>query len=345
MECFVRFVEIFIRPKPKIPLAPISFPSTGFEVIRNHGYVTLKVFAKDEKDSNEFDIYNALSIGSHRHPGYPYVRKALETITISRAGRDHQCLVQTPLWDSFGGILNRSPTQKLTEGVLKVGLRDLLSGLDYLHSECKLIHTDMKVDNVLVELDDDTVFESFTKAELEHPSPRKFVDGTTVYASRSFGTPEDFGNVVLGDFGSTVSGAERQAKRVQPNVYRAPEVMLNVDWSYPIDIWNVLHGNDPDGSGYKTRAHLAEVIGLLGPPPLDLLKKGTCSHLYFDEDGNWIAGIPIPELSLEKSEENYQGEVKEEFLRFMRKMLQWRPEDRKTAKELLEDSWLQSPLF
>lgn len=45
-------------------------------------------------------------------------------------------------------------------------------------------------------------------------------------------------------------------------------------------------------------------------------------------------------MSLEQSEEFLEGENKEKFMIFMRKMLQWRPEDRKTAKELLDDGWL-----
>jgi len=48
---------------------------------------------------------------------------------------------------------------------------------------------------------------------------------------------------------------------------------------------HLFYGNDPDGSGYKTRAHLAEVVGLLGPPPLDLLKRGFRSKEFFDEEG------------------------------------------------------------
>ena len=59
--------------------------------------------------------------------------------------------------------------------------------------------------------------------------------------------------------------------------------------------------------------------------------------------GQWKAGIPIPEgLSLEASEENLDGSSKETFLNFVRGMLQWRPEDRKTAKQLLDDPWFRS---
>lgn len=82
---------------------------------------------------------------------------------------------------------------------------------------------------------------------------------------------------------------------------RSPEVMIKAAWSYPIDIWNVgamiwdvfegghlFHGQDPTDKGYTTRAHLAEVIGLLEPPPLDLLERGVRSREFFSEDGNFF---------------------------------------------------------
>ena len=49
----------------------------------------------------------------------------------------------------------------------------------------------------------------------------------------------------------------------------------------------MFYGNDPDGKGYSTRAHLAEVVGTLGPPPLDLLKRGKRSQEFFTEDGTY----------------------------------------------------------
>lgn len=51
--------------------------------------------------------------------------------------------------------------------------------------------------------------------------------------------------------------------------------------------------------------------------------------------------MEIPQdTSLEKLEERLEGENKVMFLNFMQSMLQWRPEDRKTAKELFDDPWL-----
>lgn len=123
----------------------------------------------------------------------------------------------------------------------------------------------------------------------------------------------------------------------------------------------MFYGNDPDGSGYKTRAHLAKVVALLGPPPLELLKQGSRSHEFFSDDGQyrfisclsrilinilgeWKADVPISENSLEKLEQNVKGEQKAEFVRFMKLMLQWKPDDRKTAAQLLGDPWLKGVL-
>ena len=47
----------------------------------------------------------------------------------------------------------------------------------------------------------------------------------------------------------------------------------------------MFHGNDPNGKGYSTRAHLAELIGILGPLLTDMLKRGIRSHEFFNEDG------------------------------------------------------------
>lgn len=47
----------------------------------------------------------------------------------------------------------------------------------------------------------------------------------------------------------------------------------------------MFNDNEPDGKGYSTRAHLAEIVGALGLPPLCLLKRGKRSHEFFTEDG------------------------------------------------------------
>ncbi|KAL4914955.1 kinase-like domain-containing protein [Aspergillus aurantiobrunneus] len=315
--------------------------------LEGHQYVTLKIYTRDEDNQED-----------PQHPGYAHIRKALDIFMIPRSSGYHPCLVQKPMWESFRDLLYRNPNHRFTEDLLKAGLMQIFLALDYLHTECKLVHTDIKSDNILQAIEDKSILESFAQAEMKNPSPRKIVNGLPVYASRRFDLPKVFGRAVLSDFGSAVHGDERRNHDAQPNIYRSPEVMLKTDWSYPVDIWNVgvmvwdlfegrhlFYGNDPDGKGYSTRAHLAEVMGVLGPPPLDMLQRGKRSNEFFTNDGKWKQDIGIPTgVSLELSEEFLGGRNKEMFLAFMRGMLQWRPEDRKTAKDLLQDPWLNDQI-
>ena len=60
--------------------------------------------------------------------------------------------------------------------------------------------------------------------------------------------------------------------------------------------------------------------------------------------GDYAGGIPLPEcLPLEKRETTLENERedREAFLRLMKKMLQWDPDKRSSAKELIEDEWIQ----
>lgn len=98
---------------------------------------------------------------------------------------------------------------------------------------------DIKADNILIEIEDQSLLKDFVDAEMTSPSARKVVDGKPIYATRRFGLPKEYGSVVLGDFGSAVRGDKSQIHEAYPNVYRCPEVMLKTEWGYPADIWNV----------------------------------------------------------------------------------------------------------
>lgn len=61
--------------------------------------------------------------------------------------------------------------------------------------------------------------------------------------------------------------------------------------------------------------------------------------------GEFCAGIPVQKHTpLEERETSLEGQEKEQFLRLVRKMLQWEPRKRSSAKELEEDEWLQAEL-
>ncbi|EFY86149.1 protein kinase domain-containing protein [Metarhizium acridum CQMa 102] len=106
-----------------------------------HGHVALKVYTRDRGNQEEFQVLETLGKANPSHPGYRHVRAALDIFQLHRPGGDHYCLVQRPMWESWKHLLRRNPTGRFTEPLLKAGLRHLFSALDYLHSECKLVHT------------------------------------------------------------------------------------------------------------------------------------------------------------------------------------------------------------
>ncbi len=102
-----------------------------------------------------------------------------------------------------------------------------------------ILSIEIKRDNVLHSINDETLLTDFVAAEMKDPSPRRIVDGIPAHASRRFGYPKAHGIAVLSDFGSTIRGEEKRNHNAGPDIYRAHEVMIKADWSYPVDIWNV----------------------------------------------------------------------------------------------------------
>jgi len=65
-------------------------------------------------------------------------------------------------------------------------------------------------------------------------------DVRTIYGSRSLGLPKDslWGQPALCDFGEARIGGPHKGL-IQPELYRAPEVLFNMEWNTSADIWNV----------------------------------------------------------------------------------------------------------
>lgn len=89
----------------------------------------------------EIDAYQRMSATKSSHRGRKYVRKMLDSFTVEKNGNDHYCLVHQPLWDSLLGFQRRVLNGRLTESLLKLSLQYVLRALDYLHTECHIIHT------------------------------------------------------------------------------------------------------------------------------------------------------------------------------------------------------------
>lgn len=103
---------------------------------------------------------------------------------------------------------------------------------------------DLKTDNLMLSLEDNTMLVDFSKAGVEQPSPRKKIDESRIiYKSRPFRRPvggKGYGLPVLCDFGEARIGKRHESGPfVQPHIYRAPEVIFEMSWGSVVDIWNL----------------------------------------------------------------------------------------------------------
>ncbi|KAJ5186624.1 hypothetical protein N7449_011388 [Penicillium cf. viridicatum] len=319
-------------------------------------YMTLKIFSHDMLAGEESAFYDKIKQGNQQHLVSDRVRTKIAEFELTRCKIwKHLALLQEPLGESLLDIQNRSVGERLDKLSIQSTIYQVLLALDYMHTEYNLIHGDIKGDNIFQEIGDKTRLDRCVRAEIEHPSAGRIEYGYTVYRSRPLEPASQLGKIQLGDLGSAEPGdTPRNGQLLQPALYRSPEVMLEKEWNYPVDIWNLgvwawrafegspLFPFEEDGDAYSTSVHLAHITGLLGPPPPDFIEPDTISAEYFDKDGNWIVeDCEVHTTSFEDLEKHLEGEDKEMFLDLMKGMITWRPEDRKTPRELIEHPWLQ----
>ncbi|KAI6018886.1 putative CDK4/6 [Pisolithus marmoratus] len=324
----------------------------------DHKHVTLKVGTPEALEC-ELRVLRHLRTMKTIHSGSLLVRRMLDEFELNSKNGLFQCVVYPPLAISIKAFRRMLPSRALPISLLKLVLQHLLLSLDFLHSEAKVIHTDVQENDILLGMDDKTAehdLENFEVEELTSPGPRKIDRDRVIHTSRAL-VPRiySYGRPVLCDFSEARLGEYDNLADIQPYQYRAPEVIFEIPWDEKVDIWSVgvmiwdLLGN---GNLFTTTGgpddkqdniyHLAHMIALLGPAPKEFLErtKGDRVQNWFDENGKWRGAAEIPKGTLEDAAKQPEGEERVLFLNFVRKMLKWKPEERSSAKELLDDLWL-----
>ncbi|VEN44407.1 unnamed protein product [Callosobruchus maculatus] len=141
----------------------------------------------------------------------------------------------------------------------------LCYSVKFLH-ENKLTHTDLKPENILfVDSDYDLVYNSKKRREV------KRVKST---------------DVRLIDFGSATFDHEHHSTIVSTRHYRAPEVILELGWSQPCDVWSIgcilfeLYLGITLFQTHDNREHLAMMQRILGEIPLRMARKTKTKYFY-----------------------------------------------------------------
>ena len=125
----------------------------------------------------------------------------------------HECLVFEQLGPSLLNEQERIKYKPFDMRVIRIVSRQLLEALQFLHERANIVHTDVKMENVL------------------------FVHSSVPDCSQPPHDLADRYNVKLIDFGGATFHSSQNDGTINTRQYRAPEVILQLGWDYPSDIW------------------------------------------------------------------------------------------------------------
>ncbi|KAL6304603.1 kinase-like domain-containing protein [Sparassis latifolia] len=287
---------------------------------------------------------------------------------------EHLCLVT-----EFGGSLHFVRQQLPDEGyiplpIAKRILRDVLSALAHIHS-LGIAHTDIKPDNILVDLGGVWTGEAI-EAWLKSNPPRTYKPMqslnkmVTSYVTQKFPPPPftlvqlASSSFKLSDFGSAQIVDAQTTDEIVPFDFRPPEIILGGEWDQSVDIWNfgcvafhlltrgtmfAPHPIDiPAGQASAEDVLLFQMVCYTGETfSGELLSRCPRTLEFFNRDGSPKKfEAYINKGMLRCVREGANGMMSEADMRamaaFLLRCLRLDPKDRATAEELLADPWLHS---
>ena len=230
--------------------------------------------------------------------------KYIVRLLASFTFREHLCLVFELLHTNLYECLRASTNHRITSmTLLKRTTVQVLKALRLVHRK-KFVHADLKPENIGVK--------KASSLRLK-----------------------------LLDFGSALKIGTSGMNYIQSRFYRAPEIILGINYGPAVDIWSLgciiveLWTGRPLFPGLSEHEMIERFAFALGLPPSSVLNRATRKRRFFDEKLRLIPCTNKLRPSL--------GQMlrEPELYEFVRRLLDWDDERRLTAEEALRHPWLK----
>ena len=219
-----------------------------------------------EMAEDEIKLLQCIGKASGTHSGSKYVMRLVGQFGVEGPNGWHICLALELLGCSLlkcykpeeGGM----PLVKVREVMAQV-----MEGLDFLHTKAKIIHTDIKPENILLA-------EPGTSGLPNSEAPLK---------------------VKIGDLGSACWTTKRFSVSIGTREYRAPEALLGVeDYGPEVDVWAAACTAFELATGRylfkprnrtewnKEEDHLLLITELVGELPRSVIMAGSSGSRYYE---------------------------------------------------------------
>lgn len=134
-------------------------------------------------------------------------------VKFTHHAHKHVALVFELLGQSLYSFLKHNNYQPYNRYYIKRFAYQIIKSIQFCHRN-KLIHTDLKLENILLYNSDYIVENNIYRIPVSY-------------------------ELRLIDFGGSIYESQYHSQMIQTRQYRAPEVVLNIGWSYPADIWSI----------------------------------------------------------------------------------------------------------
>ncbi|VDB85883.1 unnamed protein product [Peniophora sp. CBMAI 1063] len=107
-----------------------------------------------ETARDEIKLLKQIQDTSPAHHGRAHVVSFLDSFSHTAPSGQHVCMTFEPLGENLLALIEKNRRKGVAPCLVKCIARQLLLGLQYLHEECDLVHTDIKPENILMSIPD-----------------------------------------------------------------------------------------------------------------------------------------------------------------------------------------------
>ncbi|KAL1729821.1 kinase-like domain-containing protein [Schizophyllum commune] len=270
--------------------------------------------------------------------GPPRVLQLLDHFVLDNESSGHHlCFVTKPLGINLQEVQKAFPERRMPLPLVRHAVKQLLEGLAFIHDDCRVVHMDIKQDNIM--------FDNFGDES---------------------GVLSDAVNVVLADFDTAVPEHGDHKQLIQPQDLRAPEVLMGCKWGTSADIWNMgcitfelitgrhLFRHEPlksdEGTTTPEQGHFAMIESFVTDRK-DLDARIRLLQYFGDGEhfGKFIDQEGGNNLRVQYANQEPLGQIlrvydvyDEQSEDFLKSMLHIHPDDHAPARELLKHPWLSA---